>query len=200
VNIDGLGTPFRSKAFHDLAYGRMEDAGGLEDHIAGIRRLAQGRPYMDLDRVGIYGHSGGGFASTRAILAFPDFYKVAVSSAGNHDQRGYLAAWGEQYQGLLDGDNYKNQANPGLASNLKGKLLLVHGDMDDNVPLSLTIQVADGLIKANKDFDLLILPNRNHSLALDTYFIRRKWDYFVRNLLGAEPPQGYEIKPAKPAN
>ncbi len=199
VNIDGLGTPFRSKAFHDFSYGKMEDAGGLEDHLAGIRQLAASRPYMDLDRVGIYGHSGGGFASTRAILAFPDFYKVAVSSAGNHDQRGYLAAWGEQYQGLLEGDNYRNQANPGLAANLKGKLLLVHGDMDDNVPPALTIQVADALIKANKDFDLLILPNRNHSLALDTYFIRRKWDYFVKNLLGAEPPQGYEIKPAKPA-
>jgi dipeptidyl-peptidase 4 len=200
VNIDGLGTPFRSKAFHDFCYGKMEDAGGLEDHITGIRQLAAGRPWMDLGRVGIYGHSGGGFASTHAILAFPDFYKVAVSSAGNHDQRGYLAAWGEQYQGLLDGDNYKNQANPGLTANLKGKLLLVHGDMDDNVPPALTLQVADALIKANKDFDLLILPNRNHGLGLDPYFIRRKWDYFVRNLLGAEPPQGYEIKPAKPVS
>ncbi len=165
MNIDGLGTPYRSKAFHDFAYGKMEDAGGLEDHIAGIRQLAAERPYMDLDRVGIYGHSGGGFASTHAILAFPDFYKVAVSSAGNHDQRGYLAAWGEQYQGLLDGDNYAKQANVALAANLKGKLLLVHGDMDDNVPPALTIQVADALIKANKDFDLLILPNRNHGLV-----------------------------------
>ena len=200
VNIDGLGTPFRSKAFHDFAHGRMEDAGGLEDHVAGIRQLAAERPYMDLDRIGIYGHSGGGFASTHAILAFPDFYKVAVSSAGNHDQRGYLAAWGEQYQGLLAGDNYAKQANAGLAANLKGKLLLVHGDMDDNVHPALTLQVADALIKANKDFDLLILPNRNHRLAPDVYFTRRKWDYFVRNLLGAEPPPGYEIKPAKPAD
>jgi dipeptidyl aminopeptidase/acylaminoacyl peptidase len=175
----------------------MEDAGGLEDHIAGIRQLAAVRPYMDVSRVGIYGHSGGGFASTHAILAYPDFYKVAVSSAGNHDQRGYLAAWGEQYQGLLEGDNYKNQANPGLAANLKGKLLLAHGDMDDNVHPSLTIQVVDALIKANKDFDLLILPNRNHGFTLDPYFKRRQWDYFVRNLLGAEPPQGYEIKMGK---
>jgi dipeptidyl-peptidase-4 len=197
INIDGLGTPFRSKAFHDFCYGKMEDAGGLEDHISGIRQLAAGRPYMDVSRVGIYGHSGGGFASTHAILAYPDFYKVAVSSAGNHDQRGYLAAWGEQYQGLLEGDNYKNQANPGLAANLKGKLLLAHGDMDDNVHPSLTIQVVDALIKANKDFDLLIMPNRNHGFGLDPYFTRRKWDYFVRNLLGAEPPQGYEIKMGK---
>ena len=199
INIDGQGTPFRSKAFHDFSYGKMEDAGGLEDHVAGIRQLAAGRAYMDLSRVGIYGHSGGGFASTHAILAYPEFYKVAVASAGNHDQRGYLAAWGEQYQGLLDGDNYKNQANAGLAANLKGKLLLVHGDMDDNVPPALTIQVVDALIKANKDFDLLILPNRNHSLGLDPYFTRRKWDYFVRNLLGAEPPQDYEIKAGKPS-
>ncbi len=197
VNIDGLGTPFRSKAFHDWSYGKMEEAGGLEDHIAGIRQLAAGRPYMDTSRVGIYGHSGGGFASTHAILAYPDFYKVAVSSAGNHDQRSYLACWGEQYQGLLAGDNYKAQANAGLASNLKGKLLLVHGDMDDNVHPAMTLQVVDALVKANKDFDLLILPNRNHSFGLDPYFTRRKWDYFVRNLAGAEPPHGYEIKMGK---
>jgi len=197
VNIDGLGTPFRSKAFHDFGYGKMEEAGGLEDHIAGIRQLAAGRPYMDISRVGIYGHSGGGFASTHAILAYPDFYKVAVSSAGNHDQRSYLVCWGEQYQGLLEGENYKNQANAGLAANLKGKLLLVHGDMDDNVHPAMTLQVADALIKANKDFDLLILPNRNHGFSLDPYFARRKWDYFVRNLLGAEPPHGYEIKMGK---
>ena len=197
INIDGLGTPFRSKAFHDFCYGRMEEAGGLEDHITGIRQLAAGRPYMDVSRVGIYGHSGGGFASTHAILAYPEFYKVAVSSAGNHDQRSYLACWGEQYQGLLEGDNYKNQANAGLAANLKGKLLLAHGDMDDNVHPAMTIQVVDALIKANKDFDLLILPNRNHGFGLDPYFTRRKWDYFVRNLLGAEPPQGYEIKMGK---
>lgn len=197
VNIDGLGTPFRSKAFHDFGYGKMEEAGGLEDHIAGLKQLAISRPYMDLSRVGIYGHSGGGFASTHAILAYPDFYKVAVSSSGNHDQRSYLACWGEQYQGLLQGDNYKAQANAGLAANLKGKLLLVHGDMDDNVHPAMTLQVVDALIKANKDFDLLILPNRNHSYGLDPYFTRRKWDYFVKNLLGAEPPSGYEIKVGK---
>ncbi len=197
VNIDGLGTPFRSKAFHDFCYGKMEEAGGLEDHIAGLRQLAASRPYMDLSRVGIYGHSGGGFASTHAILAYPEFYKVAVSSAGNHDQRSYLASWGETYQGLLEGDKYKAQANAGLAANLKGKLLLIHGDMDDNVHPAMTIQVVDALIKANRDFDLLILPNRNHGFGFDPYFKRRKWDYFVRNLLGAEPPPEYEIKVGK---
>jgi len=132
LTIDGLGTPLRSKSFHDFCYGNMGDAGGIEDHIAAIRQIASRYPYMDLSRVGIYGHSGGGFASARAILAYPDFYKVAVSSAGNHDQRGYLADWGELYQGLLQGDNYSNQINASLAENLKGKLLLVCGDMDDN--------------------------------------------------------------------
>jgi dipeptidyl-peptidase-4 len=198
VTIDGLGTPFRSKAFHDYSYGRLEEAGGLDDHLAGIRQLAAGRPFMDIDRVGIWGHSGGGYASAHAILAYPDFYKVAVSSAGSHDIRSYIAGWGEQYQGLPVGDSYKAQANAGLAANLRGKLLLVCGDMDDNVHPALTFQVADALIKANKDFDLLVLPNRNHGYYREPYFIRRMWDYFVKNLLGAEPPQGYEITVGSP--
>lgn len=200
VTIDGMGTPFRSKAFHDASYGKLDEAGGLDDHIAGLRQLAERRPYMDLDRVGIFGHSGGGFASTRAILAYPGFYKVAVSSAGNHDQRGYTATWGERYLGLPSdagdcGDGYSEQINARLAKNLEGKLLLACGDMDDNVHPALTLQVADALIKANKDFDLLVLPNRNHAFARgDGYFARRLWDYFVRHLMGAEPPSGYEIQ------
>jgi dipeptidyl aminopeptidase/acylaminoacyl peptidase len=149
---------------------------------------------MDLNRVGIYGHSGGGNASVRAVLLYPDFYKVAVSSAGNHDQRGYLAGWGEKYQGLLDGKNYLNQVNASLAESLEGKLLLIYGDMDDNVQPALTIQLVDAFIKANKDFDLLVLPNRNHMFMTDPYFIRRKWDYFVQYLLGKIPPKGYKIQ------
>ena len=199
VNIDGLGTPYRSKAFHDFAYGKMEDAGGLEDHIAGIRQLAAERPYMDLDRVGIYGHSGGGFASTHAILAFPDFYKVAVSSAGNHDQRGYLAAWGEQYQGLLDGDNYAKQANAGLAANLKGKLLLVHGDMDDNVPPRADHpgrrrphQGQQGLRPAH--------PAEPEPRPEDRHlFHPPEMGLFRQEPARGRAPQGYEIKPPKPA-
>ena len=200
VTLDGMSTPFRSKAFHDFAYGRMEDAGGLEDHLAGLRQLAERHPYLDLDRVGITGHSGGGFASTRAILAHPDFYKVAVSSAGNHDQLGYQSYWGEKYQGLpatADDieDTYGAQINARLAGNLKGKLLLIAGDMDDNVHPALTLQVANALIAANKDFDLLLLPNRNHRTSLrDPYVLRKIWDYFVRHLLGAEPPSGYRIR------
>jgi dipeptidyl aminopeptidase/acylaminoacyl peptidase len=197
VVMDGRGTPGRSKAFHDASYGKLGDAGGLQDHVSAIREIAASRPYMDLTRVGIYGHSGGGFQSARAILAFPDFYKVAVASAGNHDQRGYLALWGEKYEGPVQGDNYLEQANPRLAANLKGKLLLMYGDMDDNVPGALTLQLIDALIKANKDFDLLVLPNRNHGGAADPYFIRRRWDYFVQNLLGATPPP-YKIESSMP--
>ncbi|MFO8060874.1 MAG: DPP IV N-terminal domain-containing protein [Bacillota bacterium] len=201
VTIDGMGTPYRSRAFIEKAYGgRFGEAGGLEDHVAGIRQLARTHRYMDLDRVGIYGHSGGGYASTRAMLKFPDFYKVAVSSAGNHDQRGYLAHWGEFWIGLPADDRYDDQSNVDLAENLRGKLLLAHGDMDDNVHPALTLQLVHALIEANRDFDLLILPGRNHALMDltkgadapevrgDPYFTRRLWDYFVRHLLGAEPP------------
>ncbi|MHB8647643.1 MAG: S9 family peptidase [Thermomicrobiales bacterium] len=216
VNIDGMGTPYRSKAFVDVAYGaRFGEAGGLEDHIAGLTQLAARDRSLDLDRVGIYGHSGGGFASAHALLAFPDFYKVAVSSAGNHNQMGYLAGWGERYIGMPEGDNYAGQINASLAKNLKGKLLLVHGEMDDNVHPSLTMQLADALIAANKDFDLLIIPFTNHGFfdlrwglegadrfvsLSHPYFVRKRWDYFVTHLLGATPPAGYAIAPLMAAS
>jgi dipeptidyl-peptidase 4 len=208
VTIDGPGTPFRSKAFIDQAYGeRFGEAGGLADHIAGLRQLAARDPSLDLNRVGIYGHSGGGYASARALMKFPDFYKVAVSSAGNHDQQGYIAVWGERYIGLLEGERYRDQSNYHLASNLRGKLLLAYGALDDNVPPTLTLQLVDSLIAANKDFDLLILPHCDHRFMdlragraayegggdIHPYFVRRRWDYFVRHLLGAEPPGEFEI-------
>ncbi|MEO8449013.1 MAG: prolyl oligopeptidase family serine peptidase, partial [Gemmatimonadota bacterium] len=192
VEVDGRGTPLRSKAFHNYSYGHLENGGGLEDHIAAYRQLGARYSFLDLDRVGIYGHSGGGFASARAMFLYPDFYKVAVSSAGNHDQRGYVALWGETYQGLPAGDNYRAQANPPIAKNLKGKLMLAFGEVDDNVPPALTIQLIDALSKANKDYDLMIVPNGSHAMSADMYFRRRRWDYFVRWLLGATPPV-YEI-------
>lgn len=190
VTMDGRGTPFRSKSFHDVSYGKMEQAGHLEDHIAGIRQLASRYPCMDLDRVGITGHSGGGFASTRAVLAFPDFYKVAVSLAGNHDQRGYLLVWGPTYQGPYPHGDLSAAANAPLARNLKGKLLLMHGELDDNVHPALTMQLVKALIEANKDFECLILPGEDHMLGRGSlpYVHRRTWDYFVRHLLGLEPP------------
>ena len=198
VVLDGLGKPLRSKAFHNVSYGNLQDAGGLADHVSSIKQLAASRPWMDLGRVGVYGFSGGGYMSTHAILTRPDFYRVAVSGAGNHDQRGYIALWGELYHGLMDPDgaNYIQQANTTHAANLKGKLLLIHGEMDDNVSPALTMQVVDALIKANRTFDMLILPNLNHGAGGDPYYIRRRWDYFVEHLIGAEPPADYRVVPS----
>ena len=197
VELDAMGTPMRSKSFHAAYYGNMGD-NGLPDQIAGIRQLAERHPWLDIDRVGVYGHSGGGFASTDAILRYPDFYKVAVSQAGNHDNRNYEDDWGEKWQGLLetypDGStNYDNQANQLLAGNLKGKLLLAHGTMDSNVPPYNTMVVVNELIAANKDFDLILFPNRRHGFGNEPYMMRRRWDYFVQHLIGAEPPHEYEI-------
>lgn len=193
VMMDGLGTAGRSRAFRDFSYGRLEEAGGLEDHIAGLRQLARRYPHMDLTRVGIYGHSGGGYAAARAILQFPQFYKVAVASAGNHDQRTYHAGWGEHFQGYPVAENYLQQANLTLASRLEGKLLLAYGTLDDNVDPANTLQLIDALIAANKNFDVLVLPNRNHRMDTDPYFIRKRWDYFVEHLLGVTSPPDYRI-------
>ena len=195
--IDALGTPFRSKEFHDGYYSNMGD-NGIPDHISALRQLSKEYP-IDLDRVGIYGHSGGGFSSTDAILRHPEFFKVAVSGAGNHDNRGYYFEWGEKYQGLLNEindstDTYDSQANQNLAANLKGKLLLTYGSLDDNVHPNLTLLVADELIKNNKDFDMLVLPNRNHGYAREEYVARRTWDYFVIHLMGSTPPKEYKIE------
>jgi len=197
VELDAMGTPGRSKKFHETYYGNMGD-NGLPDQIAGIRQLADRYSWMDIARVGIFGHSGGGFASTAGILRYPEFYKVAVSQAGNHDQRNYEDDWGEKWQGLLleypDGTtNYDNQANHLLADKLEGKLLIAHGTLDSNVPPSNTMLVVNALIAANKDFDLILMPNRTHGFGNEPYMMRRRWDYFVRHLKGAEFPKEYQI-------
>src|SRR5712671_6969984 len=203
VEIDGMGTPWRSKSFHDAYFGRMGD-NTIPDQVTGMQQLAQRFPWIDIDRAGIYGHSGGGYATATAMFRYPDFFKVGISEAGNHDNRVYEDDWAEKWQGLLekksDGTtNYDNQANQLIAKNLKGKLLLAHGTMDSNVPPNNTLLVVDELIKANKDFDLLMLPNRGHGFGNEPYMIRRRWDYFVRHLLGAQPPQEYEMHaPAAP--
>jgi dipeptidyl aminopeptidase/acylaminoacyl peptidase len=196
-SIDALGTPLRSKAFHDAYYGNMGD-NGIADHVAALRQLARRYPQMDLNRVGIFGHSGGGFSSTDAILRYPDVFQVAVSSAGNHDNRSYDYTWGEKYQGVLTreadgGDNFDSQANQNLAGNLRGRLLLMYGTLDDNVHPNATLLLIDELIKHNRDFDLIVVPNRNHGYAGEPYVVRRTWDYFVRHLLGFEPPREFEI-------
>lgn len=201
VAIDGMGTPWRSKAFHDTWYGDMGD-NTLPDQVAGVKELGQRYPWIDLSRVGIWGHSGGGNASTTAMLRYPDFFKVAWSESGNHDNRLYEDAWGEKYQGLLSTDkdgktSYDNQSNPALAERLKGRLMLVHGTLDDNVPPDHTLLMAQALIKANKNFDMLMLPNARHGYGEEytPYVTRRRWDYFVEYLMGALPPRDYAMKP-----
>jgi dipeptidyl aminopeptidase/acylaminoacyl peptidase len=204
VELDAMGTPGRSKSFHDAYYADMGD-NGLPDQIEGIRQLGAVNPWMDLERIGIWGHSGGGFASTAGILRYPDFYKVAVSGAGNHDNRNYEDDWGEKWQGLLEtfpennpneGEpvvttNYDNQANQLLAANLEGKLLLAHGMLDTNVHPSSTLLVVEALIEADKDFDLVVLPNASHGFGNRRYFMKRRWDYFVENLRAVEPPSEF---------
>ena len=199
VQIDHIGTPMRSKSFHDVYYGNFHD-NGLPDHVAVLRQLAARHPFVDIERVGIFGHSGGGFASTDAMLTYPDFFKVAVSGAGNHDNRSYNIYWAEKYQGMLKkdssgkSDNFTSAANKTYASNLKGHLMLMHGDVDDNVHPANTVQLIDELTKANKSYDLVIAPNRGHGLN-EPYFIRRRWDYFVTWLLGKVPPDNYKMTP-----
>ena len=201
VQIDGMGTPWRSRQFHEAYYGNMGD-NTLPDQIAGMKELASRYPWIDIERAGIYGHSGGGYATADAMFRYPDFFKVGVSQAGNHDNRVYEDDWAEKWQGLLtknpDGTtNYDDQANQNHAKNLKGKLLIAHGTMDTNVPAMSTMLVVNELIRHNKDFDLILFPNRGHGFGSEPYMVRRRWDYFVRHLLGAEPPANYEIRGAQ---
>ena len=199
ITIDGMGTPFRSKSFHDEYYGAMGRDNTLPDQVGAMKQLAERYPWIDISRAGIYGHSGGGFITADAMFRYPDFFKAGIAESGNHDQREYEDDWGERYQGLLvkDGngsDNYAPEANETIAKNLKGHLLLAHGSIDDNVPPYNTMLVAQALIKANKSFDELIIPNVHHGYgAASNYMMRRRWDYFVRYLLNTEPPKDYEI-------
>jgi dipeptidyl-peptidase-4 len=200
VCIDGMGTPWRSKAFHDFYSDNLGDD-TIPDQMAGMKELAAKYPFIDIDRAGIYGHSGGGNATVSAMFHYPDFFKVGIAESGNHDNRDYEDDWAEKWAGLevkqADGaSNYDSQANQNYAKNLKGHLLLAHGTMDNNVPMNNTLLVVDALIKANKDFDLLLIPNVAHAYGEATqYMTRRRWDYFVRYLAGDIPPHEYEMKP-----
>ena len=191
VIVDGLGTGKRSKAFHNYSYKNLGD-GGLEDHIAAIKHLAGKYPYIDTTRVGLYGGSAGGYDAAHALLTHPEFYKVAVSSSGNHDHRMDKAWWVELWMGYPAEEHYVEQSNITLAHKLEGKLLLLHGDMDSNVHPASTLQFVDALIKANKDFDMIIAPNAGHGVG-GSYFTRKRWDYFVKHLLDKEPPKGFNI-------
>lgn len=194
VMVDGRGTTGRSRAFHEFSYHNL--GGSFADHVAMIKQMAAKYPYMDINRVGIYGTSAGGYGSAHAFLQFPDFYKVCVSTSGDHDARLDKAWWNEQYQGYPVGKDYGEQSNFTLASRLKGHLLLMHGDIDNNVNPVETMRLVDALMAANKNFDMLFVPNMLHgdSGPHALYVTRRRWDYFVQYLLGVTPPTGFEIK------
>jgi dipeptidyl-peptidase 4 len=194
VMVDGRGTTGRSRAFHEFSYHNL--GGSFADHVAVIKQMAAKYPYMDITRVGIFGTSAGGYGSAHAILQFPDFYKVCVSTSGDHDARLDKAWWNEQYQGYPVGADYNDQSNVTMAGQLKGHLLLIHGDIDNNVHPVETMRFVDALMSANKTFDMLFVPNMLHG---DTgphalYVTRRRWDYFVQYLLGMTPPENFQIR------
>jgi len=194
IALEGTSNPLRSKSFHDMSYGNMAE-NTLPDQVTGIRQLAARYSYIDTTRIGIWGHSGGGFATAAAMFRYPDFFKVGIAESGNHDNRNYEDDWGERYNGLVTASDYAAQANQRYAQNLKGKLLLAHGLMDDNVPPYNTMLVVEALEKANKDYDLIVFPNARHGYGeYSPYMTRRRWDYFVRHLLHATPPKEYRLK------
>ena len=191
VMVDGRGTTGRSRAFHEYSYRNL--GGAFEDHVAMIQQMAAQYPYMDATRVGIFGTSAGAYGAAHAMLVFPDFYKVGVAISGDHDARLDKAWWNELYQGFPVGPDYAEQSNVTIADRLQGQLLIEHGDIDDNVHVVETMRFADALMKANKDFDMLIVPNMYHGEGGNLYLARRRWDYFVRYLLGVNPPSNFEI-------
>src|SRR5580698_9283606 len=194
VMVDGRGTTGRSRAFHQFSYRNL--GGSFEDHVAMIKQMGARYPYMDITRVGIFGTSAGGYGAAHAMLAFPDFYKVGVTTSGDHDARLDKAWWNEVYQGYPVQDDYVAQSNVTMAGRLQGHLLIEHGDIDDNVHPVESMRFVDALMKANKNFDMLIVPNMYHGESGEhaLYMVRRRWDYFVQYLLGVTPPANFEIK------
>jgi dipeptidyl-peptidase-4 len=191
VMVDGRGTTGRSRAFHEYSYRNL--GGSFEDHVAMIKQMAARYPYMDIERVGIWGTSAGGYGAAHAMLAFPEFYKVGVTISGDHDARLDKAWWNELYQGYPLQEDYIAQSNVTMAGKLQGHLLIVHGDIDDNVHPVESMRFVDALMKANKNFDMLLVPNMYHGEGGNPYLIRRRWDYFVEYLLGVTPPGGFEV-------
>jgi dipeptidyl aminopeptidase/acylaminoacyl peptidase len=186
VQIDGMGTSNRSKAFHDVAWKNLKDA-GFPDRIAWMKEANKKYPYMDINRVGIYGTSAGGQSSTGAVLFHPEFYKVAVSSCGCHDNRMDKIWWNELWMGYPIGEHYAESSNVVNAHKLEGKLMLIVGELDDNVDPASTYQVVDALIKANKEHELIMVPGMGHSSG-GNYGERKRRDFFVKHLLGVDPP------------
>ena len=194
VMVDGRGTTGRSRAFHQFSYHNL--GGSFEDHVALIKQIAARYPYMDATRVGVFGTSAGGYGAAHAMLAFPEFYKVGITTSGDHDARLDKAWWNEAYQGYPVSDDYAAQSNVTMAGRLEGHLLIEHGDIDDNVHPVETMRFVDALMKANKDFDMLLVPNMYHGESGEhaLYLVRRRWDYLVEHLLGVTPPKNFEIK------
>lgn len=193
VTIDGRGTWGRSRAFQQFAYKNLNLV-GLDDHIAGIRSLARRNPWIDPERVGIYGFSAGGYDVVRAMTRRPEFYKVGVSASGNHDNRLDKASWNEQWMGAELGPLYDENSNVTWAKNLQGDLFLAHGELDENVPMAATLRLVNALIEANKDFDFLVVPNADHFLDDSPYFQRRRFDYFTEKLIHRAPPTNYRMR------
>lgn len=181
VVVDGRGTSGRGRAFLDPAYRNLH-AVGLDDHIAAIRTLAAQRPYMDATEVGVYGYSAGGYDVVRAMTERPDFYKVGIAASGNQDNRLDKAVWNEQWMGFPLGPQYDANSNVTWAGKLEGKLFLAYGELDENVPTAATLRLVDALIRAEKPFELLVVPNANHALASVPYFNRRRFQFLLRNL------------------
>jgi dipeptidyl-peptidase-4 len=194
ITVDGMGTANRSKAFHNVSYKNMGK--NLTDHVLAIRQLGKKYNWIDTSRVGIFGHSAGGYDAGHAVLEFPDFYKVAVASSGDHDFRMEKDWWPEMYMGWPVDSTYNQVSNISMAGNLKGKLLLVHGGVDENVNPSATFKLAEALVKADKEFDMLILPSQHHGYVgkYNDYFTKKKWNYFVENLLGVKPIWDFELR------
>lgn len=186
VKLDGMGTNWRSKAFHDVCWKNVGDS-GFPDRVAWIRAAAEEHPAMDLSRVGIYGGSAGGQSALGALLTHGDFYKAAVADCGCHDNRMDKIWWNEAWMGWPLGPHYEEQSNVTLAQHLTGDLLLIVGELDRNVDPASTMQVVDALIRADKDFDLLVVPGAGHGIGSGPYGTRRTYDFFVRKLLGVEP-------------
>lgn len=187
VQIDGMGTNWRSKAFHDVCWKNIGDA-GFPDRVAWLKAAAERFPYMDLTRVGIYGGSAGGQNAMRALIAHHDVYKAAVADCGCHDNRMDKIWWNEQWMGWpIDEEAYDASSNVTQAHRMEGHLMLQVGELDRNVDPASTMQVVDALIKADKDFDLVVFPGKGHGAGGSPYGQRRMRDFFVRHLLGVEP-------------
>jgi dipeptidyl-peptidase-4 len=194
IMCDTRGMPFRSRAQHQIGYGDLLEP-QLADHAAIVRQLCEQFSFVDGERVGIFGQSGGGAATARALFDYGDVFKVGVAVCGNHDSRYYSAMWSDKYRGPGNPQLFAAQANGAAAHKLTGKLFLISGDMDENVHVSHTLALADALIRANRDFDLLIVPNAGHDVIMaHGYTLRRMWDYFVRHLHGAAPPADFKIE------